>query len=488
MGIAAQNLLVIMSDEHSVKTLGCYGSRVARTPHLDALAARGTRFASAYCCNPVCIPARATFATGLYTHQVGYWDNADPYDGATPSWHHHLRDRGHRVDAIGKLHFRCTDDDNGFSAERIPMHVIDGKGDLMGLIRADLPERKGAYKMAAMAGPGESMYTRYDRDIAAAAQVWLHEEAARHRDRPWVLFVSFVAPHFPLTAPAEYFYEYYESDHLPWPKLYAHEQRPDHPYLRDYAGSFVYDRHFDSSDKVRRAVAGYYGLCTFLDEQIGKVLAALASTGLAGSTRVVYTSDHGDNLGSRGLWGKSTLYEEAAAVPLIVAGDGVPSGHVVEHHASHVDFWPFVFEATGEQMPPPMDHPFPGTSLFALARGARPERTILSEYHGMGSTTGAFMVRLEQYKYVHYVNYPAQFFDLHEDPEELVDRASDPGMRPAMREARGRLAAMLDPVQVDARAKARQAHLLALNGGREAVIARGDLGFSVPPGVTPMFD
>jgi choline-sulfatase len=203
---------------------------------------------------------------------------------------------------------------------------------------------------------------------------------------------------------------------------------------------------------------------------------------------VVYTSDHGDNLGSRGLWGKSTLYEEAAAVPLIVAGDGVPSGHVVEHHASHVDFWPFVFEATGEQMPPPMDHPFPGTSLFALARGARPERTILSEYHGMGSTTGAFMVRLEQYKYVHYVNYPAQFFDLHEDPEELVDRASDPGMRPAMREARGRLAAMLDPVQVDARAKARQAHLLALNGGREAVIARGDLGFSVPPGVTPMFD
>jgi choline-sulfatase len=488
MDIAPQNLLVIMSDEHSVKTLGCYGSPIARTPHLDALAARGTRFASAYCCNPVCIPARATFATGLYTHQVGYWDNADPYEGAIPSWHHHLRERGHRVDAIGKLHFRSTDDDNGFSAEHIPMHVIDGKGDLMGLIRDRLPERNGAYKMASMAGAGESMDTRYDRDIAAAAQVWLHEEAARHTDRPWVLFVSFVAPHFPLTAPAEYFYEYYENERLPWPKLYEHAQRPDHPFVRDYAGSFVYDRHFDSRDRVRRAVAGYHGLCTFLDEQVGKVLAALESTGLAGNTRVLYTSDHGDNLGARGLWGKSTLYQEAAAVPLIVAGDGLPAGRVVDEHVSHVDFWPFVFEATGAPVPGSGDYTHPGISLAALAHGARPDRTVLSEYHGMGSTTGAFMVRLDRYKYVHYVDYPAQFFDLREDPEELVDRARDPAMQAPLREAHARLTSMLDPAQIDARAKARQAQLLASNGGREAVIARGDLGFSVPPGVTPMFD
>ena len=493
MGNTAQNLLVIMSDEHSVKTLGCYGSALSRTPNLDALAARGTRFASAYCCNPVCIPARAAFATGAYTHEVGYWDNADPYEGSIASWHHHLRERGHRVDAIGKLHFRSTSDDNGFSVEHIPMHVIDGKGDLMGLIRDRLPPRKGAYKMASMAGPGESMYTRYDRDIAAAAQVWLHEEAARHSDRPWVLFVSFVAPHFPLTAPAEYFYEYYESEHLPWPKLYAHDERPDHPYVRDYANSFVYDRHFDSPDKVRRAVAGYYGLCTFLDEQVGKVLAALEATGLSTTTRVLYTSDHGDNLGSRGLWGKSTMYEEAAAVPLIVAGDGLPEGLVIDEHVSHIDFWPFVFEATGEAVPAVHDHgsldrDSSGVSLFDLAHGARPERTILSEYHGMGSTTGAFMVRMAQYKYVHYAAYPAQFFDLREDPEELIDRAQDPAMQPRVREAHARLLSMLDPAQIDTRAKARQAELLAKNGGREAVIARGDLGFSVPPGVTPMFD
>ena len=132
----ARNLLVIMSDEHSVKTLGCYGSPVARTPHLDALAARGTRFANAYCCNPVCIPARASFATGRYSHEIGYWDNADPYEGSVPSWHHLLRARGHRVDAIGKLHFRSSDDDNGFSDEIDVMHIIEAKGALISLLRA----------------------------------------------------------------------------------------------------------------------------------------------------------------------------------------------------------------------------------------------------------------------------------------------------------------------------------------------------------------
>ena len=473
-----------MSDEHSVKHVGCYGADLVRTPHLDALAASGTRFSNAYCCNPVCIPARATFATGLYTHQLGFWDNADPYDGSVTSWHHTLRGAGHRVDAIGKLHFRSSDDDNGFSEEIIPMHVIEGKGDLLGLIRSDLPVRKGAWKMAGMAGPGESMYTRYDRDIAAAAQSWLHETAHAHRDRPWVLFVSLVAPHFPLTAPSEYFYEYYESERLPWPKLYARAERPQHPFLRDYAGSFVYDQHFDSADKVRRAVAGYLGLCTFMDEQVGKVLTALERTGLADSTRVLYTSDHGDNLGTRGLWGKSTMYEEAAAVPLIIAGDGIPEAQVVDTHVSHVDAHPFIMEATGH----PADPERPGHSLFDIARGAEPARDVLCEYHGMGSTTAAFMLRLDDYKYVHYVGYPPQLFDLHHDPEELHDRGGDPSLAAVRAEAETRLRAMLDPQRVDDEAKARQRAQLSANGGHEAVIARGDLGFSVPPGVAPMFD
>ena len=201
------NLLVLMSDEHNPKFLGAAGHPFVATPSLDALAARGTRFTSAYTACPICVPARASFAVGRYVHEIGYWDNADGYDGAIRSWHHALRDAGHRVVSIGKLHFRGREgDDHGFSEEIVPMHIVDGIGDVKGLIRDRIPTRKGGDKMARLAGPGESPYTVYDREIASRAQIWLHDEAPRWRDKPWVLFVSFVAPHFPLTAPARWFY------------------------------------------------------------------------------------------------------------------------------------------------------------------------------------------------------------------------------------------------------------------------------------------
>ncbi len=482
-----KNLLIIMSDEHNPKLLGCYGHPLVRTPHLDRLAARGTRFSAAYCNSPVCIPARATFATGRYIHQVGFWDNADPYDGSVTSWHHRLRAAGHRVVSIGKLHFRSTEDDNGFSEEIVPMHVIDGKGDLMGLVRENLPRRGGSYKMAKLAGPGESPYTFYDRDIAARAQVWLREEAPKYRDKPWVLFVSFVCPHFPLTAPPEHFYRYYLDPALPWPKLYARDQRPTHPYVREYAASFAYDEHFETPDQVRRAVAGYYGLCSFLDENVGKVLGTLEGCGLGDATRVIYTSDHGDNIGARGLWGKSNMYQEVAGVPLIMAGADIPEGRTSTVPVTHVDVYPTVLETTGLALDAE-EKKFPGRSLMALATADEPDRLAISEYHGMGSTTGVFMARGARYKYVHYAAYPPQLFDLERDPEELNDLAGDPRHRDVLEACRARLLAVCDPAAVDVRAKKRQAALLALNGGREAVIARGDLGFSPPPGIAADFN
>ena len=483
-----KNLLILFSDEHQKALAGCYGHDMVRTPHMDELAAKGTRFTNAYTCSPICIPARASFALGKYIHQVGHWDNADPYEGTIPSWHHRLRDKGHRVDSIGKLHFRSTDDDNGFNEEIIPMHVIEGKGDTMGLIREDLPIRKGAWKVAGMAGPGESSYTRYDRDTTARAQVWLQETAPQHTDKPWVLFVSIASPHFPLTAPPEYYYEYYRNPDLPWPKLYAEDERPDHPYIRDYAEACNYDDHFTSDDMVRRARAGYFGLCTFVDEQIGKIMRTLEGCGLTDQTRVLYTSDHGDNLGARGLWGKSTMYEESAAVPLIITGDDIPEGVVRDVPLTHVDVYPFIMECVGEAGEEMFDEDHLGVSLIDLATGATPDRTVLSEYHAMGSTTGAFMIRNGKYKFVYYVKYEPQLFDLEADPEELTDLAGDSAFAEVIKECEARLRTVCDPEEVDAKAKARQAAQLKANGGREAVIARGDLGFSVPPGVAPDFD
>jgi choline-sulfatase len=475
------NLIILFSDEHNPKVMGAAGHPFISTPNLDALAARGVRFTQASTPCPICVPARAALAVGRYNHEIGYWDNADAYEGRIPSWHHVLRERGHEVVSFGKLHFRGhAGDDHGFSREVLPMHIVEGKGDLLGLYRgADAPPRGGAKKMIGMAGPGESDYTRYDRDVAAAAQIWLHEEAPRHRDRPWVLFVSLVTPHFPLTAPAEHFYRYARMQ-LPLPKQYARDERPQHPVLADYARTVPYDAFMKDAADVHRALAGYFGLTSFMDEQCGKVLAALDDTGLAGSTRVLYTSDHGDNNGARGLWGKSTMYEESVGVPMILAGPGVPAGRTVSTPANLVDVFATALDAVGSPA-----HPSSGRSLFGMWDTPDADRTVFSEYHATASREAFFMVQDRRYKYVRPATYPVQLFDRLKDPEELRDVAGEPGYAGVVAEMERRLRERLDPAEVDARAKKRQAELLAANGGWEAVQKRGDLPYSPPPGVRP---
>ena len=483
----ATNFLIIMSDEHDPRWMGCSGSFV-ETPNLDRLAARGTRFTDAYTSCPICVPARAALAVGKYLNQIGYWDNADPYEGSIPSWHHRLRAKGHRVVSVGKLHFRSTRDDNGFSEEIIPMNVYEEKGDLYGLLRGDdMPARADGKKLAALAGPGESEYTWYDREIAARAQIWLREEAPRYRAKPWVLFVSFVAPHFPLTAPPHWYYKYFRR--APMPKLYAKHERPTHPVVRDQAENTGYDKYFSDEQAVRRGRAGYFGLVSSLDENIGNVLATLEDCRLGGNTRVLYTSDHGDNLGARGLWGKQVLYEETAKVPLIFAGPEVPAGVVRRMPVSHVDVYPTVMQCVGADVPDMYDGQ-PGVSLFGLAAGEAPDRSVLSEYHASSSRSGEYMIRYGKWKYVYYVHYPEQpqLFDLEADPEELRDLGADPGYAGVRKECDQRLRAMLDPEEVDRRAKRRQAEIIAANGGRAAVIARGSFAYSPPPGFKAEFN
>ncbi|HEX2555715.1 MAG TPA: sulfatase-like hydrolase/transferase [Microvirga sp.] len=469
-----KNLLIIMADEHSKKMLGCYGHDAVRTPNLDRLAARGTRFANAYSPSPICVPARAAFATGRYAHQGRYWDNAHPFDGSERSWHLTLREAGHRVVSIGKLHFRGTGEDNGFSEEILPMHINNGLGDVIGLVRDRIVERGAAHKMSSLAGPGESSYTAYDREITAKAQIWLREEGVKKAEKPWALFVSLVTPHFPLTAPPEFYYRY-DQNRIDLPKLYGTSERPSHPFLADYAKIWAYDKFF-TPERVKRAIAGYYGLCSFTDDNVGKILRSLEEAGLAADTRVVYVSDHGDSLGARGLWGKSNMYEEAVGIPLIVSGPGIPQGHVVETPVSLLDVVPFILDAVG--VPHDAMGELPGRrSLFDTEAQA----PVFSEYHATGSRTGAFMIRLGTVKYVYYPGYPEQMFDLSSDPEELVDVAYAPEYRDAKRAAVDALYGICNPDEVDRQAHEDQAALVDKLGGVETILSRPDLGFSPTP-------
>ncbi len=454
------NLLFILSDEHSRRVLGCYGHGMIRTPNLDRLAASGVRFSDAYCNSPICVPSRAALATGRHVHRIRFWDNAIPYDGSVPSWHHRLRDSGHEVTAIGKLHFRSADDDNGFTEEIMPLHVVDGIGDPMGWLRDPLPVRRAALRLAADAGRGNSSYQDYDDRITAAAVDWLKARAGGREAKPWVLFVSLV--------------------------LYAPEERPDHPYVAAARECQIYDKGFDEV-KLRRAIAAYFGLVSKIDHHVGELIDALAASGLADNTRVLYSSDHGDNLGVRGLWGKSNMYEEAAGVPMILAGPEVPEGAVCREPVSLVDCFPTIVAGAG-LAPHPDDRDLPGSSLFEVARGAAARRTILSEYHATGAATGAFMIRKGPFKYVHYAGMPPQLFDLDADPQETRDLATDPGYRGLVAQCEAELRRVVDPDAADALAKADQGARIAAFGGREAILARGSFGYSSTPGTKAVYN
>ena len=154
------NLLIIMSDEHQSGVMGCAGHPFIKTPNLDKLAARGTRFTNAYTPSPICVPARASFATGLYPHQTRLWDNAMPYDGSIKGWGHALQDQGIRVESIGKLHYRAEEDPAGFDVEHIPMMVVDGVGMVWASIRKEhervIHDKKNQRMLGQHIGPGRS--------------------------------------------------------------------------------------------------------------------------------------------------------------------------------------------------------------------------------------------------------------------------------------------------------------------------------------------
>jgi choline-sulfatase len=480
-----RNLLFIMSDEHSRRVLGCYGHPMIKTPNLDALAARGVRFTDSYCNSPICVPSRASFHTGRYPHQIRFWDNAMPYDGSVPSWGHRLTQAGCRAVSIGKLHFRSADDDNGFSEEILPLHVVDGEGDPLGLIRRPLPVRNATLKLARDAGCGDSDYQRYDDKIAAAAEQWLHERRKDRSDKPWVLFVSFVCPHFPLIARKEW-YGLYPEESVPRPLLYEPGERPDHPFVAALRECQVFDKGFDE-EKLRKAIAAYFGLVSFIDHNVGRLLDVLEKTGLVDDTRVMYTSDHGDNLGTRGLWGKSTMYEESAGVPMIMAGPEVPQGVVCREPVSLIDAFPTILDCVGQDRRAE-DAGLPGASLLDVVRGTAPHRTVMSEYHASGSATGAFMIRKGQFKLVYYVGMPPQLFDLDADPQERHDLAQVSGYSGVLKDCEAALRRIVDPEAADRQAFADQAERLAAAGGREAVLARGGFGFSPVPGVKAVYE
>ena len=469
------NVLILFSDEHRHDAMGCANHPLVKTPNLDTLADSGTRFTQAYTPSPICVPARAALATGQYVHQTRCWSNAQAYQGQPKSWGHVLQQNGSRVDSIGKLHYRGAQYKNGFENEILPLYIKNGKGWIKGLLR-NHESVLDCSSYAQEIGPGDDSYTQYDLGVTQQAVKWLNNPENTQTGKPWTLFVSWLRPHYPLTCPPE-FYDLYPLEKMDQARFLDDQELPQHEVLKIIRRNFNYDVHFNEQTR-QVARASYYGLCSFLDAQIGQVLNTLKATGQDKNTLIVYTSDHGDHNGDRRMWTKMSLYDESSRIPMIVSGPDIPKQNEVSTLSSLVDVYPTVLEAVGVDND---QNELPGVSLRKLAAEKHRSRTILSEYHDGGSPTGMFMLRDDRWKYNYYPGYEPELFDMVNDPEELRNLAGQSNYSAQEQECHQKLMAITDPVASNDLAFSDQSAMIDSLGGVKAILASDEFDFTPIP-------
>ena len=460
------NCLLIISDRHTAEYTGCYGNPLSRTPAIDSLAARGARFDAAYCLSPTCAPSRASMISGRYIHEIGTWCNSFPYTGEPEGWGHFFTEQGVHLTTIGKLDF-APDSNTGIADERLADYRVSP--DVTTLYRDQNVIR---YPFAAgylRTGPADDLRAyRKDIDVAADAARWLREDRP---ETPWLTVVNFKHLHRPWL-PTQDLWEYYDSrvglDDLDERFTESFDNlHPFHQTFSDYSGGRLI-----SLEDARRAVVGYYAAVEILDRNIQTVLDALSASGEEENTCVIYTSDHGGNLGEHRILDHGGLYEESIRVPLIVAAPDSKPGSVVGGPVSGIDLYPTVARAL--ELRPPDD--LRGVPLNGLARSesdAPLPGYALCQFHATGFPGSGFAYREGQMKYVACSGERSMMFDLESDPHEMHDLLDRRWMKASDHDTADRLdrnlREIVDPDEADSRCKAAQSKK------REALASTGRL-------------
>ena len=478
------NFLLVSADQQRGDCLGVEGRRI-KTPHLDQLAAHGTRFGAAITPCVVCQPARASILTGLLPRTHGVHDNGIDLDPATGErgFAGTLAAAGYDTAFFGKAHFATY---HTFGATGTPESLIssadygpDWYGPYMGFEHVEImvvghnwfpPERppKGQHyeRWFHADGRGEEKLAAYRRnagDTRGAAQTW-HSELPvawhnstwtadraiewlkRDRDTPFCAWVSFPDPHHPFDCPEPWsrLHDPAEVD-LPPHRERTFEGRPwwhEQVLTAEPPGTRKnvelrksYSRIGPQTDaQLREIVANTYGQIALIDHNVGRILIALQETGLVAHTVVVYFSDHGDWLGDHGLVLKGPMhYEGLLRVPLIARGPGVPAGKVVGEPVSTLDLAPTMFDYAAVE-PPRVQH---GASLRPQIEGDAAREYALNEWELLPARTGVALslrtVRTKTHKLtVDFRSGAGELYDLVNDPAEvrnLFDAPAAAGVR-----------------------------------------------------------
>ena len=482
------NLLLIMADQLAPQVLPAYGHPRVQTPHLDRLAEEGVVFDNAYCNFPLCAPARFSMLSGRLPSRIGAFDNAAELPASIPTFHHYLRLAGYRTCLAGKMHFVGPDQLHGYE-ERVTTDVYPA--DFLWSPDWRLGDESWLewyHSMHAVLDAGQhrrSVNVAYDDEAEFEAMRWLHEHADGGDDRPFALTVSFISPHDPYLAPPSWWDRYRDIEIDP-PRV------PDIPFeerdLHSRRHWFLTGRHraeVGESDilHMRRA---YYALTSHIDAKVGNLLETLGEIGAADDTLVVFTSDHGDSLGERGLFFKMSFFEWSVRVPLIVHAPFAFAPRRVRANVSHLDLFPTLLDAAGDGALAKTVTPIDGRSLTPLMSGASGGAAdwpdlVCAEYLAEGVRAPLLMVRKGSHKLIASPVDPPLLFDLDSDPDELEDLAGLPACAGVRTELEAVVAETWDVEALDRSVRESQAV-------RRLVSAALDTGARTPWDFQPMRD
>ena len=466
LGLYAQdkpNILFICTDEQHPAISGFRGNTVVKTPNMDALAADGTYFTRAYVSSPVCAPSRAAYMYGKHVFQIKSWYNGDAWPKDEVTWASRLTDSGYYSAHLGKMDSPGVYGELGFTEEwhsaKRPLKISDGVDarflpDLPRNARGHLAVKTFKLEDYNPLKPEFKKNGHYvhDRPTTDRALTFLKE---RNDDgKPWMLHLGYLLPHWPLTVPQKYFDMYADVD-IPMPFDAKFPNRDMHPALQHFQWWDGLDVAPNEED-LKKGLKAYYAMITCVDDMIGELISELKKTGMYENTYIIFTSDHGDNLGEHGIIGnKHTPMEGSVAVPLVISGPGLKKKGKVDMPVSLVDMYPTLMDMAGIDFHDPK---MPGKDLMPILKGeeAAPDRTVFSEWHGTGFQGAWYMLANRKYKYIYYEREKPSLFDMEADPKELNDLASDPNYAETLEKFKTSLLAMLDPIATAKEARMHQ--------------------------------
>lgn len=419
------NILFIMADQLAASALPVYGHPLVKTPNLSALAEQGVVFDSAYCNSPLCAPSRFVLMSGRLPSKIGAYDNAAELPADVPTFAHYLRHLGYRTALSGKMHFCGPDQLHGFE-ERLTSDIYPA--DFGWAVNWDEFETRPTWyhNMSSVTQAGPCVRTNqldFDDEVVFNARRYLYDHARSSDDRPFCLTVSMTHPHDPYAIPQEY-WDRYDNDDIDLPDVHIapEDQDPHSARLR-----FVYemDKTEITEQQIRNARRAYYGAISYVDDQIGTLLKTLKETGLDENTIIVFSGDHGDMLGERGLWYKMSWFENSARVPMIVHAPAHFDAARISASVSTLDLLPTFVDMASNGEFSGYATPIEGRSLVPHLQGAKGHDEVIGEYMAEGTIAPVLMIRRDNYKFIYCSTDPAQLYDLDADPKELNNLAQD---------------------------------------------------------------